>query len=76
MVGEFIYIFYSYVFGSYTVLLISMTAEHDHRCHQKDIFCLFMTCYSPRRAVRSHSLVCSKIYFDIVGIGPIRVKEL
>ena len=35
-----------------------------------------MTCSSPRRAVRSHSLVCSKNPFSIVGIGPIPVKEL
>ena len=34
------------------------------------------TCSIPRRAVRSHSLVCSKKPFSIVGIGPIPVKEL
>ena len=34
------------------------------------------TCSSPRRAVRSHSLVCSENPFSIVGIGPIPVKEL
>ena len=32
------------------------------------------TCSSPRRAVFSHSLVCSKNTFSIVGIGPIPVK--
>ena len=36
----------------------------------------YMTCSSPRRAVRSHYLVCSEIYFEIVVIGPIRIKEL
>ena len=35
-----------------------------------------MTCSSPRCPVRSHSLVCSKIYFEIIGIGTIHVKEL
>ena len=35
-----------------------------------------MTCSSPRRTVRSHSLVCSENPFSIVGIGPIPVKEL
>ena len=34
------------------------------------------TCSSPRRAVRSHSLVCSKKSILIVGIGPILNKEL
>ena len=34
------------------------------------------TCSIPRWAVRSHSLVCSKKYFLILGIGPIRDKEL
>ena len=34
------------------------------------------TCSSPRRAVRSHSLVCSKNSLLIVGIGPILNKEL
>ena len=36
----------------------------------------YLTCSSPRRAVRSHSLVCREIYFEIVGIGPIHVKEI
>ena len=35
-----------------------------------------LTCSSPRRTVRSHSLVCSENPFSIVGIGPIPVKEL
>ena len=35
-----------------------------------------MTCSSPRRAVRSHSLVCTKNSLLIVGIGPILNKEL
>ena len=34
------------------------------------------TCSSPRRAIRSHSLVCSENYLLIVGIGPILNKEL
>ena len=42
MAGEVIYILYSYVFGLYTVLLTSMAAEKNHRCHQKDRFCLFI----------------------------------
>ena len=41
MEGEVIYIFYSYVFGLYVVLLTSIKAEKNHRCHQKDSFCLF-----------------------------------
>ena len=36
----------------------------------------YMTCSSPRRTVRSHSLVCSENPFSVVGIGPIPVKEL
>ena len=36
----------------------------------------YVTCSSPRRAVRPHSLVCSKNYLSIVGIGPICDKEL
>ena len=35
-----------------------------------------MTCSSPRRAVCSHSLVCSENSLLIVGIGPILNKEL
>ena len=35
-----------------------------------------LTCSSPRRAVRSHSLVCSENSLFIVGIGPILIKEL
>ena len=35
-----------------------------------------VTCSSPRRAVRSHSLVCSKNSLLIVGIGPILNKSL
>ena len=34
------------------------------------------TCYIPRRPVCSHSMVCSKNYLFIVGIGPIYNKEL
>ena len=36
----------------------------------------YLTCSSPRRTVRSHSLVCSENPFSIVGIGLIPVKEL
>ena len=39
-------------------------------------FHFILTCSSPRRAVRSHSLVCSEKYLLIVGIGPILNKEL
>ena len=39
-------------------------------------FEMSMTCSSPRRTVRSHSLVCSENPFSIVEIGPIPVKEL
>ena len=31
---------------------------------------------SPRRHIRSHSLVCIENYLFIVGIGPISDKEL
>ena len=34
------------------------------------------TCSSPKRDVRSHSLVCSENSILIVGIGPILNKEL
>ena len=37
---------------------------------------LYLTCSSPRRAVHSHSLVCSKNSLLIVGIGTILNKEL
>ena len=33
-------------------------------------------CSRPRRAVRSHSLECSKNYLLIVGIGPILNKDI
>ena len=36
----------------------------------------FMGCSSPRRPLLFHSLVCSKNYLFIVGIGPIFDKEL
>ena len=42
MGGEVIYIVYKYLFGLYTVLLTSMTVEHNHRCHQNNSFCLFI----------------------------------
>ena len=32
--------------------------------------------YSPRRPLQYHSLVCIEKYLFIVGIGPIRKKEL
>ena len=38
-----IYIFYSYVFGLYFVSLAAITANHNHGCNQKYIFCLFIT---------------------------------
>ena len=41
MAGEVVYIIYSYVFGLYIFSLTAMTADHDHRCHKKDSFCLF-----------------------------------
>ena len=37
---------------------------------------MIMTCSSLRRAVHSHSLVCSENSLLIVGIGPILNKEL
>ena len=37
---------------------------------------MIKTCSSPRRAVRSHSLVCSENSLSIVGIGTILNKEL
>ena len=36
----------------------------------------YMTCSIPRRAVRSHFLVCSKNYLLIIGIEPIINKEI
>ena len=41
MAGEFINIFYIYVFGLYVVSLTSTTANQNHECHQKDRCCLF-----------------------------------
>ena len=41
MVGEVIYIFYSYSFGLYFVSLTAMTIDHNHGCHQKDTFWVF-----------------------------------
>ena len=37
---------------------------------------LYQTCFNPICLVCHHSLVCSKICFQIVGIGPICVKEI
>ena len=37
---------------------------------------LLQMCSRPRRAVRYHSLVCSKNSLLIIGIGPILDKEL
>ena len=34
------------------------------------------TCSSPRRPLLSHSIVCSEKYLFIIGIGPIRDKDL
>ena len=42
MAREVIYIFYSYVFSLYTVLLTSMTAENNCRYHKNESFCLFI----------------------------------
>ena len=72
MTVEVIYIFYSYVFGSYTVLLTSMMAEHNHRCNQKDIFCLFITFKSIHlKAVHSgpkSKAIISHDWCDILGL--------
>ena len=43
MSGEVIYIIYSYVFGLYLFLLAPMTSDHNHGCHRKYSFCLFIT---------------------------------
>ena len=42
MMVEVVYILYSF-FLLYSVSFTSMTAQHNHRCDLKDIFCLF--CY-------------------------------
>ena len=43
MVGEVIYIFYSYAFGLYFGSLTSMATEHDKGCYKKYSVCLI--CY-------------------------------
>ena len=35
-----------------------------------------LTCSSPRRPLLFHSLICTEKHLFIVGIGPIRDKEL
>ena len=36
----------------------------------------FKTCSTPRGPLRSHYMVCSENHLFIVGIGPIRDKDL
>ena len=43
---------------------------------KSEIVITLVACSSPRRDVRSHSLVCSENSLLIVGIGPIINKEL
>ena len=72
MAGEVIYIFYSYDFGLYSVLLKSMTAEHNHGCHQEDIFCLFITlksiCLKSLHSGTKSKAVISHNWYDVLGL--------
>ena len=49
--------------GSFFIVGVDFTSNH-------------MTCSSPRRAVRSHSLVCSENSLLIVRIGPVLNKVI
>ena len=57
------------------VTLPSRGNTTGRQAHKVDIRFHLETCSSPRRAVRSHYLVCSKNSLLIVGIGPILNKE-
>ena len=67
---------------SFTCYLINDTpASHSPVAHYLTLLpplhiIFHKTCSSPRRPVRSHSMVCIKNSLFIVGIGPIRDKEL
>ena len=41
MMGEVIYIIYSYAFALYSVSMTTMTSRKNHGCHWKNICCLF-----------------------------------
>ena len=47
MEGEFIYIFYSYVFGLYYISSTDMATKKNHGCHKNDSFCLFLLRSNP-----------------------------
>ena len=56
--------------------IVDLPMNNDIIDIQQLLLPVLMTCFSPRRAVHSHSLVCSKNYLLIVGIGLILNKEL
>ena len=56
--------------------LQGMVGHPKDREYKDMVINKLLTCSSPRRAVLSHSLVCSENSLLIVGIGPILNKEL
>ena len=72
MEGEVIYIVYSYSFGLYSVLLTSITAKHNHRCHQKDSFCLFITfksiCLKSVHSEPKYKAIILHYQCDVLGL--------
>ena len=58
--------------GEFTYLILPLVTDippkkslHKENFGTKDLLKRFKMCSSPIRAVRSYSLVCSKIYFEI-----------
>ena len=72
MEEEVSYTFFSYEFGLYTVLLTSMTAEHNHRCHQNDGFCLFILfksiCLKPVHSGPKSKAIILHDLCDVIGL--------
>ena len=61
-------------FWIFIFLMVSLSGRGGQQRGGGDTVC--RTCSSPRRAVCSHSLVCSENSLLIVGVGPILNKEL
>ena len=72
MAVKVVYIFYSYSFVLYIVPFTYITAEHNHGCHQKDSFCLFITtksiCLKYVHSGPKSKAIISHDWCDVLGL--------
>ena len=78
--GQYYMDYYPHFKLIYSVPQINLVQSYRTLVPQTILYSITMgcdlTCSSPRRHLCSHSLICIKNHLFIVGIGPIRDKEL